>query len=220
MTLDTAARGRRVVLPDELRRPIAAVAALAGVVLIVMALAYAGGDSSSPLDGWARSLVAGLPQSDALLLIDSAAGHVGAAVLVGLLTVACLAFDRRRLAVVAIVGPALTGGVVTVLKPIVGRTIHGGHLAFPSGHTAVATALALVLMLLVVDLLLVRAQHAALLIAAGTVIGGTTMAIAQIVLGAHYPTDTIGGFCTAVVVAAVTAWSIDAAADMRRRKRR
>lgn len=220
MTLDTAARGRRVGLPDELRRPIAALAVLAGVVVTVMALVYAGGDAPSPLDGWARSVVAGIPQSDVLLVVDFAGGPVGAAVLVGLLTVACLVFDRRRLAVVALVGPALTGGVVTVLKPLVGRTIHGSHLAFPSGHTAVATALALVLMLLVVDLLLVRARHAALLVAVGTLVGGSTMAIAQVVLGAHYPTDTVGGFCTAVVVVVVVARSADATADMLHRKRR
>jgi len=35
------------------------------------------------------------------------------------------------------------------------------------------------------------------------------MAWSQVALGTHYPTDTIGGFCTAMAVVPATAWLVD-----------
>jgi undecaprenyl-diphosphatase len=34
-----------------------------------------------------------------------------------------------------------------------------------------------------------------------------------VVLGAHYPTDVLGGWCTALAVIPVTAWLVDRLAD-------
>ena len=59
------------------------------------------------------------------------------------LSAMCLLLGRRRLAVLAVVGPGLTGVCTTLLKPALGRTIEGGF-AFPSGHTGGATSLGLV----------------------------------------------------------------------------
>jgi undecaprenyl-diphosphatase len=41
---------------------------------------------------------------------------------------------------------------------------------------------------------------------------GLLMAWAEVGLGAHYPTDTIGGFATALAVIPATAWAVDRAA--------
>jgi membrane-associated phospholipid phosphatase len=39
------------------------------------------------------------------------------------------------------------------------------------------------------------------------------MAWAQVLLNAHYPTDTLGGFCAALAVVPLVAWTIDRVAD-------
>jgi undecaprenyl-diphosphatase len=39
------------------------------------------------------------------------------------------------------------------------------------------------------------------------------MGWAQVGLGAHYPTDVLGGWCTALAVIPATAWLVDRTAD-------
>jgi undecaprenyl-diphosphatase len=41
------------------------------------------------------------------------------------------------------------------------------------------------------------------------------MAWAQVLLNAHYPTDTFGGFCATLAVVPAVAWAIDWIADRR-----
>jgi undecaprenyl-diphosphatase len=53
---------------------------------------------------------------------------------------------------------------------------------------------ALVVMLLFIDLLDAGTRSGVLLILSGAGAGAATMALSQIALGAHYPTDTIGDF--------------------------
>jgi undecaprenyl-diphosphatase len=55
-----------------------------------------------------------------------------------------------------------------------------------------------------------------LLILSGTAAAGATMAWAQVTLTMHYPTDTIGGFCTAMAILPATALLVDAFAGRRR----
>ena len=47
--------------------------------------------------------------------------------------------------------PGSPSSVTTALKPLVGRDINQGFLAFPSGHTASMTAVTLVIMLVVIQ---------------------------------------------------------------------
>lgn len=189
-------------LPAALRKPIGTVAVLAALVVAVLAVQYSGDIAAGWLDRSAQTAVESLlPQPGrGALLIDSIGAPLVAVVLAGLLAAACLVLGRRRLAVVAIAGLGLTGVATTALKPLIDRTIHGGYLAYPSGHTAAATVLALLVALLAVDLLRAGRLPSVLLVLAGAGSAGAMMAWSQIALGAHYPTDTIGGFCTAMAV--------------------
>jgi undecaprenyl-diphosphatase len=111
----------------------------------------------------------------------------------------------------AVGGPAVSVIVTTGMKPLVGRTINDGFLSFPSGHTAAMTAFALVIMLVVVRN---RSTGAGLALLAVVVVpAAALMAWAQVLLNAHYPTDTLGGFCTALAVVPAVAWTIDRVAD-------
>ncbi|MFC5996714.1 phosphatase PAP2 family protein [Pseudonocardia hispaniensis] len=199
------------VLPVPMRRPMAILAGLAGIVVTVLAVHYAGTATAGPLDQRLRAGVWNLfgRARPGALVLDLFGEPVVAALLVAALAALCLALRRRALAVVALVGPALTGVATTTLKPVVGRTIHGGHLAYPSGHTATVTALALVGMLLVASLVRSGRAVGLLLVLGGAGAAGAVMAVAQIVLDAHYPTDTVGGFAVALAVVPATALLVD-----------
>jgi membrane-associated phospholipid phosphatase len=198
-------------LPPALRRPIWIMAVLAALVVAVLAAHYSGETAAGRLDSWAQTAVASLlpHPGPGTLLIDLLGEPLVTAVLAALLAAACLVLGRRRLAVVTVVGSGLTGVATTVLKPVIGRTIHGSHLSYPSGHTAAATVLALVLTLLAVDLLRAGRLPGVLLILTGAGAAGATMTWSQVAIGAHYATDTLGGFCTAIAVVPATALLVD-----------
>jgi membrane-associated phospholipid phosphatase len=146
-------------------------------------------------------------------VIDYGGEPVGAALLVAAVLTACLLLGHRRAAVLTMAAAGSTVAVTTVLKPVVGRTIHGGYLSFPSGHTALATALAFVAALLAVGVLGVDGPQGVLVVLATATVAGVAMAWAEVALGAHYPTDAIGGFATALAVVPATAWLVDLIAD-------
>jgi undecaprenyl-diphosphatase len=52
-----------------------------------------------------------------------------------------------------------------------------------------------------------------LLVLAGTLIAGIVMAVVQVSLNNHYFTDTLGGFCVAVMVIPTVALLTDLGAD-------
>jgi membrane-associated phospholipid phosphatase len=143
------------------------------------------------------------------LVIDFGGEPVGAVMLSGLLAAACFLTRRWRLGVLALVGQVVIGGATNVVKPLFDRTIHDGHLSYPSGHTAGATALAFVLGLLIADLLRLGLRAAlATVLSVATVIGSVA-ALAQAWLVAHYATDTVGGYLMALGLVPPTALLID-----------
>ncbi|NEA01161.1 phosphatase PAP2 family protein, partial [Streptomyces sp. SID10116] len=53
------------------------------------------------------------------------------------------------------------------------------------------------------------------LVLGAALVAGAAMGWAQVALSAHYPTDVLGGWCTALAVVPMTAWLVDRVADSR-----
>ena len=203
-------------LPNSLRRAAAWVAAVAAVVVGAIGVRYEGLSRSSHTDRVLdRAVQSSVPDKERLFsLIHYLGNPRSVIVLAGLLAVLAFVLSRRRLAVLAVLGPGLTGVATTVLKPVFDRTL-GGALAYPSGHTAALTALAIVTALLLVSLIRVGTVWKAVLVGLAALGAGLAMAVTLTVLDFHYPTDTIGGFGTAVAVVLAAALVLDRVAEAR-----
>lgn len=200
------------VLPPPLRVPLGIASLVAALTVVVLSLIYATGAALGAFDRVEPPQEGiGPPLRAVALAIDFLGEPLGAAVLVTVMVVGCLALRRPRAAALVVAGSGLTVTATTLLKPAVDRTIHGGHLSFPSGHTALLTALGMIAALVAVDLLRTGRVAGTLLVLGAGAASGAAMAWAQVSLGAHYSTDTLGGFCTALPVVVATAWLIDVA---------
>ncbi|CAL9336906.1 phosphatase PAP2 family protein [Streptomyces sp. enrichment culture] len=209
-------------LPPSLRPPLGLTAGLAALVAAVFGVLYAGHGESGRVDRWIVRPTAdsvGPPWRRVALATDFLGEPVGAALLVGAAVAVCLLLRRPRAAVFLVAGTGLAVGATTLLKPLVGRTIHGDdNLSYPSGHTAFLTAFALAVALLATGRLGLGRTAGTSLVLAAALVAGAAMGWAQVALGAHYPTDVLGGWCTALAVTPVTAWLIDRTADAGRRQ--
>ncbi|MEB8336847.1 phosphatase PAP2 family protein [Streptomyces endophyticus] len=208
------------VLPGALRAWLGLIAALSALVVGTLGVMYAGHSESGRVDRWFV-----LPTDDSVrppwrgvaLAVDFLGEPVGAAVLVAAAVAWCLLLRRPRAAVLVVAAVALTVGTVTVVKSVVGRTIHGpGNLSYPSGHTAFLTALALVVALVAVGRLGLGRAAGVSLVCGAALAAGAVMGWAEVALSAHYPTDAVGGWCTALAVVPATAWLVDRVADASR----
>ena len=204
---------RREALPVVLRWPLLSIALCSAITVAGLGSYYAGTSQPGPLDTTIlATLDTWFPHAWQIgLAIDWCGEPAGAMTLSGLLAAGCLAVRRWRLAVLAVTSQGLIGGMTSLLKPVFERTIHGAFLSYPSGHTAGATALAIVLGLLLAQLLEVGRSAGVWLVLGVTGAVGLTAAWAQTLLVAHYATDTIGGFLTAVAILPPAALLIDQA---------
>jgi membrane-associated phospholipid phosphatase len=190
------------------------VVVLAASVVAVLGARYSCDSSAGRVDGRLDQAVDALPGGGhGLARAVTAAGSppvvVVAAVAVAL---ACLLARRPRAALLAVAGPGLTGLVTTFGKPVVDRTIgQDGGLAFPSGHTGGATSLALVVGLLLAGLVPLGAAGTAVLGTVCAAAAGGAVGTGMIAVGSHYPTDVVGGFCTAVAAVLAVALVLDTA---------
>lgn len=202
-------------LPPRLRRPLGAVSAVCAPLVVLLGVIYAGSDAGSPLDDWATKTLADLFPGAVpfALLLDAGGEPRGVLTIAAVLAAICLVAGRRRLAVLAVASQVVLGAVTGLVKPIFDRTIHGGFLAYPSGHTAGATGFAIVVALLLIGTVGVGRPVALAIIAAVTAVVGGVAAWAQTLLVAHYMTDTVGGFLMAVALIPPTAMLIDRIAD-------
>ncbi|MEV6105354.1 phosphatase PAP2 family protein [Streptomyces sp. NPDC051940] len=209
-------------LPAPLVAWLGPISALAALLVLVLGVLYAGDSKAGAVDAWIQPTDADAvqgPWRDVALAMDYWGEPNGAAALVAAAVAACLLLRRPRAAVLVVAGAGLAVGTTMLLKSLVGRTIHGVHESYPSGHTAFITALALAGALLVAGRLGLGRTAGTLLVFAAGLAGGAAMGWAQVALSAHYPTDVLGGWCTALAVVPVTAWLIDRAADARSRER-
>ncbi|MFD3473612.1 phosphatase PAP2 family protein [Streptomyces sp. NPDC058695] len=205
-----------VVLPPSLRMRLGLVAALAALVVVALGVLYAGAGRPGRVDAriWAAVEGVGPLWRHVAVVTDFLGDPVGAAMLVTATVTGCVLLRLPRAAVLVVAGVGITVGTTTLLKQLVGRTIHGDeNLSYPSGHTAFATALAFVVALLATGRFGLGRTAGTSLVLAAALVGGAAMGWAQVVLGAHYPTDVLGGWCTALVVIPATAWLVDRTAD-------
>ncbi|MFJ6700090.1 phosphatase PAP2 family protein [Streptomyces sp. NPDC091272] len=205
-------------LPTAVRVWLGPGAVLAALVVAAVGIRYADRDRPGAVDSWLRPSEPGArsPWRHAALAADFLGEPVGAAALVLAAVTGCLLLRRPRAAVLVVAGAGLAVATTRLLKHVVGRTIHGGNLSYPSGHTAFLTALALSVALLVAGRFGLGGAVATLLVLGAALIAGAAMGWAQVALGAHYPTDALGGWCTALAVTPAAGWLIDRTADARR----
>lgn len=202
-------------LPAVLRAPLALSAALATAVLVALGILHFHDAGLTGIDAALLPSIDGVvpPWRYLALTVDFGGEPVGSVILVVLLSAVCVLMRRIRTAVVTVLGVVATVAVTTALKPLVGRTIHGEFLSYPSGHTAMATVLALVIAMLLIDRLGLGRPAAVVLALGLALVAGVVMGWAEVALGAHYPTDAVGGFCAALAVVPGIAWLVDRVAD-------
>ncbi|MEU1271747.1 phosphatase PAP2 family protein [Streptomyces sp. NPDC005799] len=210
-------RSEPAVLPHSLRAWLGAVAVVAAVVVGALGVLFAGHSEPGRVDRWfvlpTQDSVQG-PWRRVALVLDFLGEPAGSTMLVAAIVVCCLLLRRPRAAALFVVGAVVAVGTTTLLKHVVGRTIHGpGNLSYPSGHTTFFTALALVLALLATGRLGLGRTAGMSLVLAASLVGGAVMGWAEVALGAHYPTDALGGWCTALAVIPAAAWLVDRFAD-------
>jgi len=204
------------------RRPLLARRGLAVVIVIGAVLATAAlgvryahtrtpGRFDRHVDAAIQRRLAGHPHLVIRIIDFADPGSI--IVICALLCALFLLLNRTRLAVLAVVGPGLAGGLVDlVLKPLFNRHL-ATMLSFPSGHTAATASLALVVICAMVGPgrlpwpLAVR-----WLIALAATASVPIMAIALVAGSYHYATDTIGGLLVAIACVLSVALVIDAIA--------
>jgi undecaprenyl-diphosphatase len=208
VTEEPARRPQRL-LPAAIVRPAAVVAACCALAFLVLAVRYHGVASAGGVDRWIRGelpLWRDLPAATMAPLTDAAP-----AVFLGLAGAAALVLLLRReweRAAFAVLGPGVTMLVTEVGKAVIGR-LHQGVPSLPSGHTAAVTSGALVLALLAVGRWRAHAARVATVGAlAGTAVAAA-VAFSLVVLGWHYASDTVAGFCVAVAGTLGAALAVD-----------
>ena len=139
-------------------------------------------------------------------------GLFSVAELTAALVLACLVTRRWRGAVLAgLAVPAAVALTEFVLKPLVGRSIHG-YTGFPSGHATAMFALAATCAVLLANPPRPRLPRAVrLLLVAGAVLVAAAVPVAMVALGFHYFTDIVAGAAVGTGTVLLAALLIDRA---------
>ncbi|UMP02278.1 phosphatase PAP2 family protein [Amycolatopsis sp. EV170708-02-1] len=198
-------------IPPRARIPLWTLGTFGFVVALVLGVRYAGSSHTAGLDALVLPVVDRVegPLWYLATAIDFAGEPVGAVVVIALFGWLCLRHRRPRIAILTVAASGVTVALTTGLKPLVGRLIHGEFLSYPSGHTAFAVTVAAVVGLLVIDVRGLGPVGGALVLVGLVAFAGLAMGWAEVALGAHYPTDTFGGFGVAVAVVPVVGWAVD-----------
>ncbi|WP_433783345.1 phosphatase PAP2 family protein [Actinomycetospora sp. CA-101289] len=201
-------------LPRARRGAALALVALGAAGVAAMGFRYRGGDGPGRVDALLDPALAAT--SPTALQVWSFVVVLGSPLvsgaLIAVLAIWAAALRRWSVAALAVLGPGCAALLAEfAIKPLVGR-LSDGDLAFPSGHTVRAVALATV-----VILVLLRASGPGRWRAAGMVVaGGLSLAVALslVALQWHYTTDTIGGALLSVAVVLAVSLGIDLVGDL------
>jgi membrane-associated phospholipid phosphatase len=153
-----------------------------------------------------------LPLRPVLSRLVELGSPTGVAVLCTLLAVGCLTLRRVRAAILAAAGPTLAGALTEyALKPLIGRH-KGGGLAFPSGHTtgAVALAVTITLFLLPAGAFAGLPRPVRVVLATFAAVLASALPLGLIALHYHYATDVLAGAALAVALILTLALLLDA----------
>jgi membrane-associated phospholipid phosphatase len=181
---------------------------VASALLVAVLGMFAAAGAAFGVDRADPAVVVGPPLSYVALVLDFSGEPMGALILVVSLVAACLIRRQPRTAALGVAASALAVAVTALLKPLVGRTIHGVYLSFPSGHTAAMTAFGFVAGLLAIDRASSRQGRIAIVLGTA-VVAGAAAGWAQVVLATHYPTDAVAGLFTALAVVPTAGWLVD-----------
>jgi undecaprenyl-diphosphatase len=201
-------RGPQLV-PPQLRRPAALLALACTAVLVVLAARYHGDRAAGRLDNWVFGQIPEVLRSHHWTLTGLAKYlPIVLVVVAGVVAVASGIRRRWNVAALAVLAPAATVGLTELGKQLVDRRIDG-YLALPSGHTAGATSVFLVLGLVWLSRVRHRLRAVAVLVAAAVTAGGALVGLLMVSVHDHYATDTVAGYCIAVAVTLAIALAID-----------
>lgn len=210
--------GHARLLPARLRPAAAVLVVGCAVLFLVLAVRYHGSGSPGRFDSWIENALPRLGYPRRGLARTTDLGPVAFFVLDAIATVVLLLRRNWWSAALAVAGPALTMLVAEVAKPLVGRTNHGS-LCLPSGHTAGVTTVTVVGAVLLVQRMRARPVLAAVLGFLAATVLATAMAVVLVLLGWHFATDTVAGYCAAVASTLGAAFALDWIAGRRSRSR-
>jgi membrane-associated phospholipid phosphatase len=122
--------------------------------------------------------------------------------------VALVVLQNRHAAALALLAPAATLAVEKLLKPLVARRVPGATtFHYPSGHMAVATTLALSLVLIMHAARVRPMVRNAAAVFMGLLV--LLMAVALLVQTAHLLSDVVGGVTTGAAVTLAAALALE-----------
>jgi membrane-associated phospholipid phosphatase len=201
-------------LPDAVRRALPAYAAAAVATVVGVGVRVHGHTHASRVDHWidTRARVTAHPWHGLLYLLAQLGSPAFVALASGALAAVCWWWRDPLAAALCVLAPGVNDVLTEiVLKPVIGR-MKDASLAFPSGHTGRAVALATVAVLLAGSQgplgrrlpLPARRTVRALALA-----GGAGVGFAVVALGWHYATDAAGAVLLATSVSLMLAVALD-----------